>query len=122
MAGTRTLAVDIGGTGIKAETLDARGKPITERERISTPKHDTAQGDRGIKKLAKACAPFERVSVGFPGVTKEGVTYTAANLGRGWTGYKFAEGCAAGCESLFASPMTLTCKVLAVLPERESSW
>ena len=32
-----TLAIDIGGTGIKAMLLDARGKPISERERILTP-------------------------------------------------------------------------------------
>lgn len=92
-SGTRTLAVDIGGTGIKAETLDARGKPITDRQRIPTPTHATPHKVIAIiKKLATRCAPFERVSVGFPGVVKEGVTYTAANLGKGWTGFKFAEG------------------------------
>ena len=30
---------------------------------------------------------FDRVSVGFPGVVKEGVVYTAANLGKGWNNY-----------------------------------
>jgi polyphosphate glucokinase len=28
-----TLAIDVGGTGIKGLLLDARGKPISERER-----------------------------------------------------------------------------------------
>jgi hypothetical protein len=33
----RTLAVDVGGTGIKAELLDGRGRPLTDRARIPTP-------------------------------------------------------------------------------------
>ncbi|HVA78891.1 MAG TPA: ROK family protein [Candidatus Binataceae bacterium] len=89
--GPRTLAVDIGGTGIKAETLDARGKPLNERQRIPTPKHATPRKVIAIvKKLAGKCAPFERVSVGFPGVVKDGVIYTAANLDKGWTGFELA--------------------------------
>lgn len=85
----RTLAVDIGGTGIKAETLDERGKPITAREKIATPKNASPRKVIAvIKKLAKACAPFERVSVGFPGVVRDGVIYTAPNLGKGWAGFK----------------------------------
>jgi len=92
-AGKRTLAVDIGGTGIKAETLNARGKPLNSRQRIPTPKHATPDEVIAIvKKLAKMCAPFDRVSAGFPGVVKEGVIYTAANLGKGWNGFKLAAG------------------------------
>lgn len=86
----RTLAVDIGGTGIKAETLDAAGKPITPRQRIPTPAKATpANVLKVIRKLAKLSAPFERVSVGFPGVVKDGVTYTAPNLGKGWNDFAF---------------------------------
>src|SRR5579872_2945382 len=81
----RTLAVDIGGTGIKALTLDPGGKPINERTRLKTPKHATPKDViEIIRELAKAqAAGFERVSIGFPGVVKDGVIYTAANLGRG---------------------------------------
>jgi hypothetical protein len=32
-----TLAVDIGGTGVKAEKLDGAGKPITERTNGTVP-------------------------------------------------------------------------------------
>lgn len=89
--GVRTLAIDIGGTGIKTETLNERGKPINERLRIPTPKHATPREVIAVvEKLAKKCAPFERASAGFPGVVKDGVTYTAANLGKGWKGFKFA--------------------------------
>jgi len=34
----RTLAIDIGGTGIKAIVLDEKGRPVTERARIVTPR------------------------------------------------------------------------------------
>lgn len=84
----RTLAIDIGGTGIKALTLDAAGKPINQRMRIPTPKHATPKDVIEIaRKLAKAQPVFARVSVGFPGLVKHGVIYTAANLGNGWNGF-----------------------------------
>ena len=87
----RTLAVDIGGTGIKALTLDPVGKPLNDRTRIPTPKHARPKQIVAIvRKLAKAQPGFERVSVGFPGVVKAGIVYTAANLGKGWAGFDLA--------------------------------
>lgn len=84
----RTLCVDIGGTGIKAELLDERGRPLTDRARIPTPKKATPhQVIAIIRKLAKTEGEFDRVSVGFPGVTKNGVIYTAPNLGKGWNNF-----------------------------------
>ena len=83
-----TLAVDIGGTGIKAEKLDATGRPVTERTKIATPKNATPKKvAKIIGELAGQHGSFDRVSVGFPGVVKEGVVYTAANLGKGWNNY-----------------------------------
>jgi polyphosphate glucokinase len=84
----RTLAVDIGGTGIKAELLDERGRPLTDRARISTPANATPrQVIAIIAKLAKGEGGFDRASVGFPGVTRDGVIYTAPNLGKGWNNF-----------------------------------
>lgn len=84
----RTLAIDIGGTGIKALTLDPAGQAIDDRLRIATPKHARPKQVVAIvRKLAQAQPGFERVSVGFPGVVKDGLIYTAANLGKGWTGF-----------------------------------
>ena len=40
-----------------------------------------------IRKLAKAEGKFDRVSVGFPGVIKDGIVYTAPNLGKGWNNF-----------------------------------
>jgi polyphosphate glucokinase len=88
VAGPFTLAIDVGGTGIKALTLDPSGKPIHERMRIKTPKHATPKDVIDIARdLAKAQPGYDRVSLGFPGVVKDGVIYTAANLGHGWEGF-----------------------------------
>jgi polyphosphate glucokinase len=85
----RTLAIDIGGTGIKAIKLDENGKAISERGRIPTPKKATPKVVIGIiRELAKMQDGFDRVSVGFPGVVKDGIIYTAANLGKGWTAFE----------------------------------
>ncbi|HTT77570.1 MAG TPA: ROK family protein [Candidatus Binataceae bacterium] len=84
----RTLAVDVGGTGVKTIVLDRDGAAITERTRMPTPKAATPkQLLEVICKLAKKQGEFERVSAGFPGVIKDGIVYTAANLGRGWRGF-----------------------------------
>jgi polyphosphate glucokinase len=88
----RTLAVDIGGTGVKAIVLDEAGKPLTERTRIPTPRPATPKALLGVvSQLAKEQGDFDRVSVGFPGVVRNGVTETAHNLDGKWRGYPLAE-------------------------------
>ena len=80
--GASTLAVDIGGTGIKAAVLDARGTMITERLRVLTPPNMTRPQLVAIIEGMTATLPaFDRVSVGFPGVVRKGVIKTAVNLG-----------------------------------------
>jgi polyphosphate glucokinase len=88
VAKPRTLAVDVGGTGVKALVLDPAGRAVTERIKIPTPKAARPKDLIAvITKLAQEQGEFERVSVGFPGVIKEGIVYTAANLGSGWKGF-----------------------------------
>ena len=85
--GPRTLAVDIGGTGLKTIVLDARGKPLTERLRVDTPRPATPRAVlTAIAGMAKQQGVFDRVSVGFPGVVRRGVTETAFNLDPRWVG------------------------------------
>jgi polyphosphate glucokinase len=89
--GTRTLCIDIGGTGLKALVLDAAGTAVTERVRVPTPQ--PAAPHVVIKALVALIAPlgdFDRVSVGFPGVVIDGVTKTAPNLGPAWQGFGLA--------------------------------
>jgi polyphosphate glucokinase len=89
----RTLAIDIGGTGVKALVLDAKGKALTERARVETPKPASpAAVLAAIRSLVKDFGSFERISCGFPGVVVSGVVYTAINLGtEAWRGFPLAK-------------------------------
>lgn len=83
--GPRTLAIDIGGTGLKALVLDERGEKLTERVRVETPRPATPEAVlSALVALVKPLAPFDRVSVGFPGVVAGGSTITAPNLDKRW--------------------------------------
>jgi polyphosphate glucokinase len=87
-----TLAFDIGGTGLKAVVLDAAGKLVKDRVRIATPHKATPQKLlAALRELAGEQVPFDRISAGFPGVVKDGVVYTAPNLGHGWQGFDLAQ-------------------------------
>src|SRR5262245_6507910 len=91
-AGPRTLAIDIGGSGLKASVLDPRGRMLVDRVRVPTPVHRPPQVV--IEALAKLAAPlpaYDRIAVGFPGVVREGRILTAPNLGHpGWAGFDLA--------------------------------
>ena len=90
-AGAITLAVDIGGTGIKTMLLDDGGKPLTDRMRAKTPSPATPKAISDIiVDFAGKLGEFDRVSIGFPGVIKKGVVYTAANLDKKWIKYDLA--------------------------------
>ena len=89
--GPRTLVIDVGGTGLKALVLDARGVPLTDRARVSTPRPATPDALlRAIEELAAPLGPYDRVSAGFPGVVVGGVTKTAPNLHPSWAGFPLA--------------------------------
>ena len=79
----RTLAIDIGGSGIKAALLDTDGSMIGERQRVPTPAKPVAPEALvgAIKQAASSLGDFERVSVGFPGYIRDGRVLTAPNLG-----------------------------------------
>lgn len=82
----RTLSVDIGGSGIKVIVLDTAGNPQTKRARVETPQPAIPETViSAIAKLAAGQGEFERVSVGFPGVVRGGVTETAVNLTPDWS-------------------------------------
>ena len=85
----KTLAIDIGGTGLKASVLDSEGNMITEKVRMPTP--PKCRPELLVEKLAELVAPltpYDRVSVGFPGVVRHGKVLTAHNLGQeAWYGF-----------------------------------
>lgn len=83
-----TLSVDIGGSGIKVIILDTDGNPETERARLETPHPATPEAViKAIAQLVAQQGEFDRVSVGFPGVVRGGVTETAVNLTPEWIGF-----------------------------------
>ncbi len=87
-----TLAVDIGGSGVKTMLLDSAGKPLSDRLRADTPNPSTPEAIIGIiAGFAKQLGNYQRVSVGYPGVVRRGVVYTAANLDKKWIGFPFVE-------------------------------
>ena len=85
-----TLAVDIGGSGVKVMVLDEMGNPIGDRERLKTPQPATPEAIiEAITTLAES-KNYDRVAVGFPGVIHYGVTKTAVNLDDSWIGFDLA--------------------------------
>jgi polyphosphate glucokinase len=90
--GLTTLAIDIGGTNLKAGLLDPGGTMIGERVRVPT--MNPAPPDHVVPALvglAGQLGTFDRVSVGFPGVIRGGVVRTAPNLGtEAWAGFDLA--------------------------------
>jgi polyphosphate glucokinase len=80
--GKKTLAFDIGGSGLKATVLDDRGKMLTDRVRVETPQ-PCPPGVllEKLKELLAQLPEFDRVSVGFPGVVRHGKTLSCKNLG-----------------------------------------
>jgi polyphosphate glucokinase len=83
--GLVTLSIDIGGSGLKAMRLDSAGYPLSERQRVVTPVVPEPQAVlNSLDELRKLLAEFDRVSVGFPGVVKQGATYGAFNLHPNW--------------------------------------
>lgn len=89
----RTLAIDIGGTHIKASVLDAKGKMLAPEVMEVTPHPTTPRALLGtVARLTEKLPPFERISAGFPGYVKRNVVYTAPNLGtEHWRGFHLAE-------------------------------
>ncbi len=88
---TRTLSVDIGGSGVKVLVLDITGNPLTKRSRLETPQPAKPPSViHAIATLASTQGEFDRVSVGFPGVVRHGVTQTAVNLDPDWVGFDLA--------------------------------
>jgi predicted TIM-barrel fold metal-dependent hydrolase len=86
----RTLAVDIGGTGIKLALLDSAGTMIGERVRLPTPPLPAGPElviqtiDQAVSQLGE----FDRASVGFPGMVRHGRVLTAPHLGtEAWAGF-----------------------------------
>jgi polyphosphate glucokinase len=89
---SRTLAIDVGGSGLKAAIVDEAGRMVTDRARVETPVGSPPGEIVGV--LTRLVAPlgaYDRVSVGFPGVVRGGRVLTAPNLDNaGWKDFDLA--------------------------------
>jgi polyphosphate glucokinase len=76
-----TLAIDIGGTGLKANVLDSVGGVVADRVRIPTtyPLPPELMVEK-LKGLAEKLPDFDRISAGFPGMVRMGHVLTAPHF------------------------------------------
>ncbi|MGN6616209.1 MAG: ROK family protein [Ilyomonas sp.] len=93
IAAEKILAIDIGGSNIKAILLNKKGEALNSYQKIPTPENGGPQEVLdAILKLTQDIKNFDAVSVGFPGYVKKGVVYTAPNLGtEKWNRVPFCE-------------------------------
>ncbi|HEX5957145.1 MAG TPA: ROK family protein [Hyphomicrobiaceae bacterium] len=87
------MAIDIGGTALKASVLDRDGRMIVERARMATPYPCSPKALlRAIAELTAPLPVFDRISIGFPGVVREGNVVTAPHFRKkAWLDYPLAE-------------------------------
>jgi polyphosphate glucokinase len=79
----KTLSVDVGGTGLKASVLDARGEMLVERVRVATPYPCPPETlVEALVGLARGLPAHDRASVGFPGLIRKGVVRQVPSLSR----------------------------------------
>jgi polyphosphate glucokinase len=113
--GPRTLAIDIGGTGLKASVLDAQGAMLVERVRIPTTYPLAPQSlIDALRTLMAPLPAYDRIAAGFPGMVRGGRILSAPHFitenGPGtrdapllvvaWSGYDLA----AALEKEFGKP------------------
>ncbi len=76
-----TLAIDVGGTGLKASVLSANGTMVSPRVKVPTTYPMAPDGEKGlVAALAALAAPLpeaDRISCGFPGMVRKGVVLSA---------------------------------------------
>jgi polyphosphate glucokinase len=76
------LAIDIGGSHIKGNILNPRGEEQVKYSKLDTPVPATPEAVIQTNlQLVKNMPEYEKVSVGFPGYIRNGVVFTAPNLG-----------------------------------------
>ena len=79
-----TLAIDIGGTGLKASVLDHAGAMVADRVRVPTTYPMPPTGDGGmvpaLVRLVSALPEADRVSAGFPGMVRHGRVLSAPHF------------------------------------------
>jgi len=88
-----TLAIDIGGSHLKAAILTTSGEMATDRARVVTPKPAKPEAVvEALTRLSSQLGRFDRISIGFPGVVRGDRVLTAPNLGtKDWADFPLSE-------------------------------
>jgi predicted NBD/HSP70 family sugar kinase len=78
----RPLTIDIGRTGLKASVLDGAGKMSVDEVRVAAPYPCPPKVLlKALADLASSLPSFQPISVGFPGVVRDGQVLTAPHFG-----------------------------------------
>lgn len=101
----RTLAIDVGGTTLKASVLDGRGKMAVDSVRVATPYPCPPKVlINALVDLVKPLPKFDRVSIGFPGYVRDDKVITAPHFGNDiWHGFNLVK----ALETRFGKPVRL---------------
>jgi polyphosphate glucokinase len=76
-----TIAIDVGGSGLKADVLDENGEPVAGR--VKVPTTYPMPPERMVSTLTELVARLpegDRVSCGFPGMVREGHVLSAPHF------------------------------------------
>lgn len=85
----KALGIDIGGSGIKGAMVNTnKGKMITDRYRIPTPRPATPKAViETIKKIVRHFDYKGPFGVGFPGIVVDGQILSAVNIHKKWVNF-----------------------------------
>ena len=91
--GPLTLSIDVGGSHLKAGVLAPTGIMSAGPDRVETPSPASpAAVVAALVELVRPLQPFDRISIGFPGVVRDGRVLTAPNLDtHAWHGFPLAD-------------------------------
>ena len=92
MAAKRILCIDVGGSGLKAAIISPSGRYLARRVRVKTPKRrKPMQIVKALRMLIVPLGRFDAVTIGFPGMIRNGKVITAPAFGtKSWTGFPLA--------------------------------
>lgn len=101
----RILCIDVGGSGLKAAVISPSGKYLVKRTRIKTPKQrKPRQIVTVLADMAALLGGFDAVTIGFPGMIRNGKVMTAPAFGtKDWKGFALA----AAMQKKFGKPVKL---------------
>lgn len=89
------FGIDIGGSGIKGAPVHLRtGEFLTKRLRVPTPEESSPEAVGKV--LAQVVEHFHlppqaKIGITFPGIIKDGVAHSAANMDKRWVGTNVAD-------------------------------